>query len=97
MLGLIAWQRNDRELAVQHLLQSITELQPETSVRLGQPSFALAETLLAGGLRQPVLEFLDRAIGFPGWETAKEKLKAYRSGLVAGSRSSFASDHFLLF
>lgn len=97
VLGLIAWQRNDRELAVQHLRQSITELKPETSVKLGQPSFALAEALLAGGLRQPVLDFVDGAIGFPGWETAKEKLKTYRSGLVAGSRSSFAPDHFLLF
>ncbi|MBM3758645.1 MAG: hypothetical protein FJW36_00195 [Acidobacteria bacterium] len=97
VLGLVALNRKDVEAAKRHLVASVSGLKADETVAGGQPNLALAEGLLKAGEKSAVQEYVRMCTEFAGWEQSKAKLRRYLSEVEAGTRTTFAPEHLLMF
>lgn len=97
MLGLIALDQKQPEVAKTNLLNSVSTLTASEGLALRRPNLALADAILQSGDKATVLAFLDAAINFPGWASAKPRLTDLRQAVASGQRTTFAPDNLLTF
>ncbi len=97
ILGLVAWDRGQPPQAIEHLQHSVTQLKLDKSISIGQPSFALAERLLASGSRTAVLDYLTACSTLGAWTSAQAKLTRFTTAIQSGHRTTFGPDAVLLF
>lgn len=97
ILGLLALNNNDPAQARQFLTDSISTLKPDATISSGQPSLALAEALLKRNEKPAVLAYLAACARLNAWTQSKAKLANYNQEILAGTRTTFAPDDFLLF